>query len=180
MLLAFIPWLLFSPIHSSAQSRIGTDRADTIVGELRIFQVNDKITEIKLGDRTILRTVKRKLPRINDLYDLSIYDVIRHRMPPFDEVVILNNWVENHTGCLPGVIFLGLKKDGTHRFSNSTPNCMDRTIEINKDRVVVNAVPDVSTTPYSYLPIPGGKWVYRNGLLHTVKLVILPDPRPKR
>lgn len=180
MLTALMFLLLFSTTHSPAQSRIGSDRTDTIAGELRIILVNDRETEIKLGDRIILRTLKRKFPRWSDLYDLSIYDVIRHRMTPFDQVVILNNWAPNHTGCRPGVFFLGLKKDGTFRFSKSTPNCIEREIETRKDRVVIKAVPEVSTTEYSYLPIPGGKWLYQNGVLHTVKLIILPDTRPRR
>jgi hypothetical protein len=177
ILLAFAVWLLFHATDSYAQSNVGTDRADTIVGELRIVQVNDKETEIKLGHRVILRTVKRTLSRMYDLYDLSIYDVIRHPIPPFAQVVILNNWHGNHTGCGPGVLFLGLRKDGKYRFSKSTPNCIDRKIEVTKDRIVIKAVPDISTTLDSYFPIPGGQWVYRNGALHTVKLVIIPDTR---
>ena len=172
--------LLCIATESNAQSRIGSDRADTIAGEIRIIQVSENKTEIRLRNKTVLTSIKKRLPRINDLNEISIYDVVRQRMPPFDQVVILNNWAENFTGCRPGVFFLGIKKNGTYRFSKSTPNCIDREIRIKKDRIEITAVPDVHTTEYMYLPIPGGKWVYRSGVLDTIKLIVLPDPRPKR
>ena len=172
--------LLLPCTISNAQSRTGKDRADTVAGEIRIVQISVKKTEVRLSDKTILTVVKKRLPRRTDFNEISIYDVVKHRMPPFDQVVIFNNWAEHFTGCGPGVFFLGLKKNGTYRFSRSTPNCIDRKIEIKKDRVVIEAVADVHTTEYMYFPIPGGKWVYRNGVLHTVKLIILPDPRAKR
>jgi hypothetical protein len=95
-------------------------------------------------------------------------------------VVILNSWLPNFTGCQPGVFFLGIKKDGTYRISKSTPECIDRKISIKKDRIEITATPDVHTTEQMYLPIPGGKWVYRNGELHTIRYIELPDPRRKK
>jgi hypothetical protein len=178
-LLGLMLLLICSYEIAFAQPDIGTDRVETIAGEVRIVQVSEKKTQIMLRNKPILTVIKKRLPQMNDLNEISIYQVVRHPIPPFDEVVILNNWVESFTGCRPGVFFLGLKKNGAYRFSKSTPNCIDREISIKEDRIEIKAVPDVHTTEQMYLPIPGGKWVYRRGELHTIKLVVLPDPRHK-
>jgi hypothetical protein len=179
-LIGLILLLFCSSGRLKAQSHIGKDRVDTIAGELRIVQVTEKKTEIRLKNK-VVRTVRPgRIPSDNGLYEVSIYDVVRHRIRPFDEVVILNNWMQNFTGCQPGVLVLGIKKDGTYKFSKSTPECIDRKISIKKDRIEIMAKPYVHTTQYMYLPIPGGKWVYRNGVLHTIKYILLPDPRRKK
>jgi hypothetical protein len=183
-IIALILVLLYSSATTHAQSRLrtdlGADRVDTIAGPLRVIHINEKKMQLRLRNKLILTVTKKRHPSIHDLNEISIYDVVKHRISPFDEVIILNNWRESFTGCRPGVFFLGLKKDGTYQFSKSTPNCIDRQMRIKRDRIEIRAVPDVHTTEYMYLPIPGGKWVYRNGVLHTIKLIILPDPRPKQ
>ncbi|MFN7948562.1 MAG: hypothetical protein U0Z53_24630 [Blastocatellia bacterium] len=163
------------------------DSAPTILGEIQIIQLDDTKSEIRLNRRVILKINDQtgtktggQMYSENPLLPTSINDVIHQKITPYDEVVIFHNG--NGTAhCGPGVAFLGLKKNGTYKFSRPTGWCTGgNEIKVQTDSIEIRSQADVHSSGCGYLPILGGRWVYKKGVLYTKKYVLLPDPVKNR
>jgi hypothetical protein len=162
--------------------------ASTILGELEIVRTSVDRREVRLNRRVILKENDEKyinltgdqMYAMNPITPTSIVEVVHQRLPPFDEVVILNNGYGARY-CGPGVVFLGLKKNGTYKYSSPTSWCSDEPkITVGKNYIEVTSGAYVHSTDCSFGSVLGGRWIYKHGKLFIREFILLPDPEKNR
>jgi len=144
----------------SAAAPTVKQRLVTVAGELKILQLDEGM----LGRRFVITLNNdRVLTTDGDdasgrYHEFPVPNIVKHvsaRVPPFDEVVVMQQHMWGNA-CDGGPIwFLGIRKNGSFEISNEIDFCGGAApiITEERDRIIV--------------AIPGGAtWIYQNGKAH--------------
>jgi hypothetical protein len=145
----------------------------TVAGELKVFQLDKRLLgdrfSVTLNNAVILETNgDDESSRFHDYPVIQILKRVSKGVPPFDEVIVFQQFMWGNA-CDGGPIwFLGLKKNGSFEISADIDFCGGRAPIIREDHnkitVIILGGPPNRGTGY----IPGKTWVYKNGKVKRV------------
>lgn len=149
-------------------------RQVTAGGELRIVQLDERTLgctyEVTLRDALVLRT--NCDDESSTFADFPVPAVVEHfgvPLPPFDDVVLMqqNTWGK---ACTGGPLwFLGIRTDGTFERSPEIPFCGGPAPVVRREGTKVTVVVPGSAPNRGPGFIHEERWVYENGRLERMK-----------
>lgn len=154
-----------SAAQAGARPPASDDTLDTVAGQLAIVPLSDETLPwrfaVRLGDATLMTTGKG-----GAFADYPKPAVLRHLtqpLPPFDQVVVLQQHMYGNA-CNGGPLWmLGLDRDGSHDVSEPIDFCGGKApvIELDDDRLVITLPGGPRNRGAGTLPTE--TWIYQDG-----------------
>lgn len=153
-----IPKTQTSPIKERSFPEV-LDAKETIAGKLEIIETDFLEWKIVLNGKQIFADTD--LPP-------NIDAQITGRFSPFEEVIVFSQ--ASGTCCELGRFwFLGLKSDGSYRFSESIGNGFANIPQISAGKNYVKVKVRGGRENHGEFYLPGGEWIFQNGRVRKVK-----------